>query len=408
MPVASVFRSAPSCASARPLLPETCVLAVAAVLIVLGAAGPVPPLAVVALAGAAASTLAGVRLSRLTLGPDPAAGPPAGRLARRRAARPRRAAALLHAAVVTAGLTAAVLPLASAGYRPAAAAAGLAGTGALLGGGLFSLHRSRRSVRGRLHRLLDQAAPGVCLVLTAWLLLPYAGVPAPVRLAVAVALGLLAVDALAVLTGAGRDGGTARCRGGSALTLFALVLLAGLPAGPAGGRVALLAVPPLVVGVLLVAAGVRQVAQPAPARRTALAWPRAVLPPVAVALAAVHQLQAGLLPDRTAVLLALAVVPPLVVRQLVDTAAATSSDESAAARTRCPRRHRHPPTRVAPQVAPACCGRWRPAPNRPAAPCSWSTCTSPNCPAGWCATTSPPRPFAGPEPWPPTTARCST
>ncbi|MEG3636012.1 bifunctional diguanylate cyclase/phosphodiesterase [Micromonospora palythoicola] len=305
-------------------------LAVVAVLIALGVAGPVPALAVVALAGAAASTLAGVRLSRLTIGPDAPAGPPAGRLARRRAARPRRAAALLHAAVVAAGLTAAVLPLASAGYRPAAAAAGLAGTTALLGGGLCSLYRSRRSVRGRLHRLLDQAAPGVCLVLTAWLLLPYAAVPAPMRLAVAVALGLLAVDALAVLTGAGRDSGTARCRGGSALTLFALVLLAGLPAGPAGGRVALLAVPPLVVGVLLVAAGVRQVAQPVPARRAALVWPRAVLPPVAVAFAVVHQLQAGLLPDRTAVLLALAVVPPLVVRQLVNTAAATSTDESAA------------------------------------------------------------------------------
>ncbi len=166
-----------------------------AVLIVLGAAGPVPPLAVVALAGAAASTLAGVRL-----------------------------------------------------------------------------------------------------------LLPYAGVPAPVRLAVGVALGLLAVDALAVLTGAGRDGGTARCRGGSALTLFALVLLAGLPAGPAGhGRCS---------------------------HRSRWRSPPST------------SCEAGLLPDRTAVLLALAVVPPLVVRQLVDTAAATSSDESAAARTRCPRRHR--------------------------------------------------------------------
>ncbi|WP_307869109.1 bifunctional diguanylate cyclase/phosphodiesterase [Micromonospora sp. C95] len=332
MPVASVFRTVPSRAGARPLLPEICVLAVAAVLVALGAAGPVPALAVVALAGAAASTLAGVRLSRLTLGPDsPAGGAPAGRLARRRAARPRRAAALLHAAVVTAGLTAAVLPLASAGYRPAAASAGLAGTTALLGGGLFYLHRSRPSVRGQLHRLLDLAASGVCLVLTAWLLLPYAGVPVPVRLAVAAALGLLAVDALAVLTGAGREGGTARCRGGSALTLFALVLLAALPAGPAAGRAALLAVPPLVVGVLLVAAGVRQVTQPVPTRRAPMDWPRAVLPPVAVALAVIHQLQAGLLPDRTAVLLALAVVPPLVVRQLFGNAAATSTNEPGAA-----------------------------------------------------------------------------
>lgn len=332
VPVASVFRAAPLRASAhRPLLPEICVLAVAAVLIALGTAGPVPALAVVALAGAAASTLAGVRLSRLTLGPDsPDGSPPAGRVARRRAARPRRAAALLHAAVVTAGLTAAVLPLASAGYRSAAAAAGLAGTTALLGGGLFSLYRSRPSIRGRLHRLLDQAAPGVCLILTAWLLLPYAGVPAPLRLAVAVVLGLLAVDALAMLTGPGRDGGSARCRAGAGLTLLALVLLAALPAGPAAGRAALLAVPPLVVGVLLVAAGVRQVAQAAPTRQTALVWPRAVLPPVAVVLAVVHQLQVGLLPDRTAVLLALAVIPPLVARELFGAATLTGSEAPAA------------------------------------------------------------------------------
>ncbi|GAB3848602.1 hypothetical protein GCM10029963_31720 [Micromonospora andamanensis] len=332
MPVASVFRAAPFRATAhRPILPEICVLAVAALLVALGAAGPVPALAVVALAGAAASTLAGVRLSRLTLGPDsPHDSPPAGRLARRRAARPRRAAVLLHAAVVTAGLTAAVLPLASTGYRPAAAVTGLVGTMALLGGGLVSLpHLSRASVRAWLHRLLDQTAPGVCLVLTAWLLLPYAGVTVPVRLAVAAVLGLLAVAALAALTGADRDSGTARCRAGAALTLFALVLLAALPAGPAAGRAALLAVPPLVVGVLLVAAGVRQVAQAETTRQSPLRWPRAVLPPVAVVFAVVHQLQAGLLPDRTAVLLALAVVPPLVMRELLGTAS-TGPDAPAA------------------------------------------------------------------------------
>ncbi|MDG4792638.1 bifunctional diguanylate cyclase/phosphodiesterase [Micromonospora sp. WMMD1082] len=319
MPVPSVFRAAPSRAAYRPILPEICVLAVTAVLVVLGATGHVPALAVVALAGAAASTLAGVRLSRLTLGPDsPAAGPPAGRMARRAAARPRRAAALLHAAVVTAGLTAAVLPLASAGYRPAATVAGLAGTTALLGGGLLSLPRRPRPPARRWPRqLLDGAPPGLCLVLAAWLLLPYAGVPAPVRLVVAVAVGVLAVDALTVLTGARRRSGVARCRAGAALTLLALVLLAALPAGPAAGRAALLVVPSLVAGVLLVAAGVRGVVRGDASRQAPWVWPRAVVPAVAVVLAIVHQLQAGLLPDRTAVLLALAAVPSLVARELL-------------------------------------------------------------------------------------------
>ncbi|WP_232520988.1 bifunctional diguanylate cyclase/phosphodiesterase [Micromonospora phaseoli] len=308
-------------AAHRPILPEVGVLAVVAVLVVLGVTGPVPALAVVALAGAAGSTLAGVRLSRLAVGVDsPAANLVGGRLARRRAARPRRAAALLHAAVVTAGLTAAVLPVASAGYRPTAALAGLAGTTALLGGGLFSLpHRPRTSARSRLRHLLDGAAPGVGLVLVAWLLLPYADVPAPVRLAVAAVLGVLAVDVLTVSTGPHRDSGIARCRAGAALTLLALVLLAALPAGPDAGRAALLAVPPLVTGVLLVAAGVRRVAQAdaGTVRSAPWIWPRAVLPAVAVMLAVVQQLQAGLLPDRTAVLLALTAVPALVARELL-------------------------------------------------------------------------------------------
>ncbi len=319
MPVASVFRATVFRATVRrPFLPETCVLAVVAVLVVVGASGPVPALAVVALAGAAGSTLAGVRLSRLTTRSDaPAVNPAGGRLARRRAARPRRAGALLHAAVVTAGLTAAVLPLSAAQYHPAAAAAGLASTAVLLGGGLVSLpRRPPPPAQVRLRRLLDLAAPGVCLVLVAWLLLPYAGVAAAARLAVAVALGVLAVAALTVLTGAHRSSGTARCRSGAALTLLGLVLLAALPAA---GRAALLAVPPLVVGVLLTAAGVRQVARAGadPPRQATVVWPRAVLPAGAAVLATVHQLHADLPPDNTTVLLALAAVPPLVARELL-------------------------------------------------------------------------------------------
>ncbi|WP_341719449.1 bifunctional diguanylate cyclase/phosphodiesterase [Micromonospora sp. FIMYZ51] len=317
MPVASVLRAVVH----RRILPETCVLTVVAVLVAIGTTGPVPALAVVALAGAAGSTLAGVRLSRLAIGPDgPAARRPGGRLARRRAARPRRAAALLHAGVVTAGLTAAVLPLASAGYRPAAAATGLVGTAALLGIGLFSLpRRPRPPTRVRLRRLFDGAVAGLGLVLVAWLLLPYAGVPAAARLATAAALGLLAGDVLTVLTGAHRNAGAARSRVGAALTLLALVLLAALPAGPTAGRVALLAVGPLVVGVLLVADGVRRVVQPGgdPPRRATLVWPRALVPAAGVVLAIVHQLQVGRLPDRVAVLLALAAVPPLVARELL-------------------------------------------------------------------------------------------
>ncbi|MBL6274975.1 GGDEF domain-containing protein [Micromonospora fiedleri] len=315
MPVASVFRAIVR----RSTLPETCVLAVVSVLVVVGAAGSMPALAVVALAGAAGSTLAGVRLSRLAAGPDaPTLGTPGGRLARRRAARPRRAAALLHAAVVSAGLTAAVLPLVAVGGRSTAAVAGLAGTAALLGGGLFSLPR-RAATPARLwwRRLLDGAVAGACLVLTAWLLLPYAGVPTPVRLVAAMATGLLTGTVLALLTGPDRASGITRCRAGAGLTLLALTLLAALPTG--AGRTALLAVAPLVLGLLLTAAGVRRVVEAAeePPPTAPVVWPRVVVPAVGVVLAIVHQLQSGHLPDHTTVVLALAAVPALVARELL-------------------------------------------------------------------------------------------
>ncbi|PZF88891.1 GGDEF domain-containing protein [Micromonospora endophytica] len=296
-----------------------------------------PALAVVALAGAAGSTLAGVRLSRLAIDPDAQfTNLTGGRLARRRAARPRRAAALLHAAVVTAGLTAAVLPLASPGYRPAVAATGLAGTTVLLGAGLFSLpRRPRPPTPVRLRRLLDGAVAGLCLVFVAWLLLPYAGVPAAGRLAAAVGIGLLAGDVLTVLTGAHRHTGAARCRVGAALTMIALVWLAALPAGPTAGLAALLAVPALVVGVLLIADGMRHVAQAAgdPPRAATLIWPRTLVPAAGVVVATVHQLQAGLLLDRVAVSLALAAVVPLVVRELLSGDAERHSPPEPAAPT---------------------------------------------------------------------------
>ncbi|MER7474711.1 GGDEF domain-containing protein, partial [Micromonospora sp. NPDC000018] len=96
----------------RPAVPDTLVLAAVALLLLAGATGRMPIPTVVALAGAAGSALAGARLSRLAVGPPPVPAPGPSRAARRRAALPRRVAVLLDAAVVCAGLAAAVLPLA--------------------------------------------------------------------------------------------------------------------------------------------------------------------------------------------------------------------------------------------------------------------------------------------------------
>ncbi|MBQ1075330.1 GGDEF domain-containing protein [Micromonospora sp. C31] len=307
----------------RTAVPDVLVLAAVSLLLLAGAAGRVPALAVVALSAAASCALAGTRLSRLAAPPStpaPAQVPTRSRAARRRAAPPRRVAVLLDAAVVTAGLTAAVLPLADPGHRSAVAVSGLATAAALFVAGLPPPPREvRPSARARLRGAVDATAAALGLVLAGWLLLPRDRLDPPVRLAVAMALGGLALAVLVVLTGPHRHTGAARCRAGAALTLSGLVLLAALPTGAAPQRAALLSVPPLVGGVLLTAAGARRATRPEldpPALPTRV-WPRAVLPAVAAVAATGWQLRDGGPPDLTAILLVLALAPPLVLRDLL-------------------------------------------------------------------------------------------
>ncbi|MFI7646537.1 putative bifunctional diguanylate cyclase/phosphodiesterase [Micromonospora sp. NPDC049460] len=303
----------------RPAVPETLVLAAVALLLLAGATGRMPAPAVVALAGAAGSALAGARLSRLAVGP-PTSAPSRSRAARCRTALPRRVAVLLDAAVVTAGLAAAVLPLADPRHRPAVAVAGLVVAAPLFAAGLPSRARTPHpATRVRLRRALDATAAGLGLVLAGWLLLPRDRLDPPARLAAAVALGGLAIAVLTALTGPHRRSGAARCRGGAALTLLGLVALAALPVGTSPVWAALLAVPPLVGGVLLTAAGARWAArpQPDPSALPTLVWPRAVVPAAAAVAATGWELRSDGPPDLTAVLLALAVAPPLVLRDLL-------------------------------------------------------------------------------------------
>ncbi|MER7419677.1 bifunctional diguanylate cyclase/phosphodiesterase [Micromonospora peucetia] len=305
-------------------MPDAIVLAAVALLLLAGVAGWLPALAVVALGGAAGSALAGTRLSRLTAAPPPAPIPEQvstrSRAARRRTAPPRRVAVLLDAAVVTAGLTAAVLPLAGPGHRSAVVGSGLAAAAALFAAGLPPVARGPDpSARVRLRGVVDATAAGLGLVLAGWLVLPRDHLDTPVRLAVAVALGGLALTVLTVLTGPHRRTGVARCRVGAALTLTGLVVLAALAVGAAPDRAVLLAVPPLVGGVLLTAAGARRVTRsdPDPPAVPGRRWPRVVVPAATAVAATGWQLRDGESPDLTAVLLALALAPVLVLRDLL-------------------------------------------------------------------------------------------
>ncbi|MER7889486.1 bifunctional diguanylate cyclase/phosphodiesterase [Micromonospora sp. NPDC094482] len=332
----------------RRMVPETAALAAVALLVLGAAVGLLPAVAVATLAVGAGATLAGVRLSRLAARPpvdahrDAGAEPRAAatRAARRAWSSARSAALLLDVAVVAAGLTAALLPLIERG-RPAAAGSGAA---VMAGFAVLGLRRlpgpPRPPGRVRLRRLADAAGPAIGLALAGWLLLPSSAGPYSARLAAALLLGVLGMTALTALTGPHRRPGAATCRGGVALILFGLVLLAALPAAPAAGRWTLLALPPLVVGMLLAAAGARRavVIEPA-AARPAPRWPRAVVPAVALLLAAGWHVGSALPPDRVTVLLALAAVPPLVLRELLREAESGGGAHSADRR----RARRRPP-----------------------------------------------------------------
>ncbi|TYC23216.1 EAL domain-containing protein [Micromonospora sp. MP36] len=304
-----------------------------ALFVLAGATGLVPALSGVALAVAGGCTLACVRLARLAgtppapagpdrpVSPDPArpAGAPPGRQARR-VALSRRVAATLNAAVLAAGLTVAVLPLTDAAHRLPVALAGLAVTAPLYAMALLRLPgRSRLSHAERLRRAADVVGLGVSLVFAGWVLLPPGEVPSVARTASVAGATGLAVLLVAALAEWRRRPGAARCLAGAAATLAGLALLVVLLAYHAPDRAVLAVAPLLPVGALLTAGGARRSAAGERPRPGGLpvAWPELTAPAGIAALAAGHHLWTVGEFTGTAIALGLAVIPPMVLRELL-------------------------------------------------------------------------------------------
>ncbi|MFI7216557.1 putative bifunctional diguanylate cyclase/phosphodiesterase [Micromonospora maritima] len=244
---------------------------------------------------------------------------PTGRQARR-VALSRRVAAILDAAVLVAGLTVAVLPLSDPAHRLPVALVGLGLAAPLHAVALLRLPgRSRLPGRERLRRTVDVVALGVSLVFAGWMLLPVGPVPVAARVASvggAVALAVLAVAAMAERR---RRPGAARCHAGAGLTLAGLSLLVVLLAYDAPDRAVSAVGPPLLAGALLTAAGARRTSAGERPHRGAApaAWPRLTAPAGVAALAAgVHLGTAGEFTP-AAMALGLAVIPPIMVGELL-------------------------------------------------------------------------------------------
>lgn len=276
-----------------------------------------------------------------------ALGPRTGRRARR-AALSRRVAAILDSAVLVAGLTVAVLPLSDAAHRLPIALAGLCLTGALHVTALLRLPgRSRLSGPELVRRTVDVLALGVSLVFAGWMLLPGGPVPAVAGMVAAGGAVVLAVLAVAAVAERRRRPGAARCHAGAALTLGGLTLLVVLLAYGAPDRALPLVAAPLVAGALLTAAGARRTSGgERPGRDAApAAWPRLTAPAGIAALAAgVHLMTAGEF-STAAMALGLAVIPPIMVGELLAAADQRRRVQRLAAREAWLRRRLGPDSR---------------------------------------------------------------
>ncbi|MFG2065928.1 EAL domain-containing protein [Micromonospora tulbaghiae] len=291
--------------------------------------------------------------------PDPAGtqgatalGLRTGRRARR-AALSRRVAAILDSAVLVAGLTVAVLPLSDAAHRLPVALAGLCLTGALHVTALLRLPgRSRLSGPELVRRTVDVLALGVSLVFAGWMLLPGGPVPAVAGVVAAGGAVVLAVLAVAAVAERRRRPGAARCHAGAALTLGGLTLLVVLLAYGAPDRALPLVAAPLVAGALLTAAGARRTSGgERPGRDVApAAWPRLTAPAGIAALAAgIHLGTAGEF-STAAMALGLAVIPPIMMGELLAAADQRRRVQRLAAREAWLRRRLGPDARAAEPV----------------------------------------------------------
>ncbi|MGA3563407.1 putative bifunctional diguanylate cyclase/phosphodiesterase [Melissospora conviva] len=284
---------------------DLALVVVTTILLITGLRGTLPPLAVVVLAVGVTAAVSAVGLARLAQRPH---------------RRLRRAAHLFDAGLVAAALAVATLPVTPTAGRSLVAAAGLLGALLFLLTGLAFMPGPALGPAARLRRAVDGFSLGLSLVFATWVLFPADPTVPLLRIAVLLTAAGLAVVSVTAITNWRRCRGTALAGLGIALVLCALMLLTGLFAAGRHDTTILLLVPPLVAGPAIVVAGLRHANRPdrGPRRHpTPSGYPMLTAPAVIASVAAVlHLLRSGDF-DRTAVLLALGLIPSLVVRELL-------------------------------------------------------------------------------------------
>ncbi|MEJ3744272.1 EAL domain-containing protein [Actinomycetes bacterium KLBMP 9797] len=284
--------------------------------LVAGAAGVLPPLAAAGLAATVVAAVATTRLVRLALAIH----------ANQHSFGPCRGAGFLGMGVLAGGLTAAALVLAPPSRHAPIAAAGLAAAVIMYVLGVLLLPGAAVTPGIRLRRALDGTSIGISLAFAGWLMAPPGIMPPAALAGLLFAVGGLSIVTVTAMRAARFRRAALLCGGGAGLSVLGLAALTMLLAYGSAGWTPALAALPLVVGPLLIVAGARRAEvpstpEPAPEPETRLSsYPLLTVPALLAMLAALYHLITVGTFDSTSILLGLAVIPTVVVREIMSAA----------------------------------------------------------------------------------------
>jgi diguanylate cyclase (GGDEF)-like protein/PAS domain S-box-containing protein len=296
----------------RTAAPSALATTTASVLLVAGLIGALPVVAAAALAVGVSAAVHTTLLVRLALAIHRG----------RRTFGPCRGAGFLGMGVLVGGAT--VVGVAGhPGEHPATSLGlpGLVATTAIYLLGLLLLPGAATTTAARLQRLLDGAAVGICLFYIAWLLAlaPHGGQHRSVLVAGLVACAAASVALVTGLRAVRYRPAALACSGGVTLSIAGLAGLVVAFAHPTSGVALWLATAALVVGPVLAVEGARRTGSrepdPAAADGSFAGYPLLAIPIGAALLATAYRLIRGGVPDRTAIVLGLAAVAAVAVRE---------------------------------------------------------------------------------------------
>nr|MDT0663049.1 EAL domain-containing protein [Micromonospora sp. DSM 115978] len=236
---------------------------------------------------------------------------------------PCRGAGLLGLGVLASGATVAGAVLATPAVRTTVALVGLLVATVLFLFGMLLLPGAASTVSVRLRRGFDGLSLGISLAFSAWVIPPAGRMPPAALVAGLLAAGALSIITITALRAAAHRRAALYCGAGAGAGVFGLATLTMMLAYQASPGALLLPAGVLVLGPPLAAIGARR-ADPVPRPRdTGLpethlsAYPLLTVPAVVATLAAVYRLVTVGEFDRTSIVLGLAVIPTLVVREVL-------------------------------------------------------------------------------------------